>query len=82
MDRNPLVEQPRSVRAPVIPPRGDTILLDWLEASGRMIAKGGSYELEDLVDTDDPEISGLVDGDNDADDFDLLGDDEDLSLED
>jgi len=67
MDRNPLVEQPRSQPAPIIAPRGETTLLDWLQASGRMMARAGQEEPEDLLDPEDPEISGLIDSDNVAD---------------
>jgi len=57
-------------------------LLDWLQASGRMMARAGQEEPEDLLDTEDPEISGLIDSDNVADDLELLGNDEELDLED
>ncbi len=81
MLRNPLVEQPRSQSAQVIPLRGEASLLDWLETSGRMVARAGSEEPGYLVDAEDPEISGLIDGEDVADDFDVLGDDEELDLE-
>ena len=82
MLRNPLVELPRSQPAQIIPPRGETTLLDWLETSGRMVARAASEELGYLVDAEDPEISGLIDGESVDDDLELLGDDEDLGLED
>ena len=82
MLRNPLVELPRSQPAQVIPPRDEAMLLDWLETSGRMVARAASEEPGYLVDAEDPEISGLIDGESADDDFDLLGDDDDLSLED
>jgi len=81
LNRNPLVEQPRSQPAPISAPRGETTLLDWLQASGRMMARADQEETEDLLDTEDPEISGLIDSDNVAD-FELIGDDEELDLED
>ncbi len=82
MNRSPLVQQPRSQPAPIIAPRGETTLLDWLQASGRMMARTTQEETEDLLDTEDPEISGLIDSENVADDFEILGDDEELGLED
>ena len=82
MLRNPLVELPRSQPAQIIPPCGETKLLDWLETSSRMVARAGSEAPGYLVDAEDPEISGLIDADSVEDDFELLGDDEDLSLED
>ncbi len=82
MNRNPLVEQPRSQPAQIIPPRRESMLLDWLENSGRMMARAGHEEPEALLGTEDPEISGLIDADSVDDDFELLADDEDLDLED
>ena len=81
MNRNPLVEQPRSQPAQIIAPRGETTLLDWLESSGRMMARAADSEPEELLDSEDPEISGLIDSDHVNDDFDILGDDEDLGLD-
>ncbi len=46
-----------------------------------MVARAGSEEPGYLVDAEDPEISGLIDGDIVEDDFELLGDD-DLGSED
>ena len=82
MNRNPLVEQPRSQPAPIITPRGETTLLDWLQASGRMMARAADSEPEYLLVSEDPEISGLIDSDNVADDVELGGDDEELGLDD
>ena len=82
MNRNPLVEQPRSQPAPIITPRGETTLLDWLQASGRMMARAADSEAEALLVSEDPEISGLIDPEGVADDFDILGDDEDLGSDD
>ncbi len=82
MDRNTLVEKPRSQPAQVIPPRSESMLLNWLENSGRMMARAGYEEPEDLLGTEDPEISGLIDAESVDDDFELLADDEDFGLED
>ena len=82
MRRNPLVQLPRSQPAQIIPLRHEAMLLDWLETSGRMVARAGSEEPGYLVDAEDPEISGLIDGEDVADDFDVLGDDDELDLED
>ena len=77
MNRNPLVEQPRSQPAQIIPPRHESTLLNWLENSGRMIVHADQSEPKYLLDVEDPEISGLIDVDGvDDDDLELLGDDE------
>ncbi len=82
MLRNPLVELPRSQPAQIIPPRRETNLLDWLKSRDRMVARASSEEPGYLVDAEDPEISGLIDAESVDDDFELLGNDEDLNLED
>ena len=82
MIRNPLVEQPRSQPAQIIAPRGETTLLQWLESSGRMMARAADSEPEELLVSEDPEISGLIDSDHVNDDFEILGDDEELGLDD
>ncbi len=46
-----------------------------------MMARAADSEPEDLLDTEDPEISGLIDTEGVADDFEILGDDEDLGLD-
>jgi phosphopantothenoylcysteine synthetase/decarboxylase len=77
MTYNPsLREEPREQRASVIPARQDSSILDWLENSGRLLARDSS-EL-DYAD-DEEEISELMGND---DSFDLDDDDDDLELED
>ncbi len=47
-----------------------------------MMVRADHSEPEDLLDSEDPEISGLIDSDHVADDFEILGDDEELGLDD
>lgn len=78
MTYNPsLREEPRHQRARVIPQRQDTSILDWLEASGRLLARDSNDF--DYVD-DEEEINELMAGDDGAADFD--DDDDDLELDD
>ena len=65
-----------------VTPRGETTLLQWLESSGRMMARAADSAPEELLVSEDPEISGLIDSDHVNDDFDILGDDEELGLDD
>ncbi len=82
MNRNHLVEQPRSQPAQTIPPRREAMLLNWLENSDRMVTRDGQEEPEDLLDAEDPKISGSIDAESVDGDFELLANDEDLDLED
>lgn len=81
MSRSPLFEQPRSQPAPVFPSRDESSIISWLLSSGRLVARS-NQETEYSVDTEDPEIAGLIDNEGIVDDFDPLGDDEDIDLED
>ncbi len=73
-----LREEPRKQRATVIPLNQETSILDWLEASGRLLARdNGDF---DYLEENDEEISDLM-GSDDAS-FDLDEDDDDLDLED
>lgn len=76
MARSPLFEQPRFEPAAVIPTKQEYSLLDWLESTGRLVARG-NQETEYPQDEEDQEISGLIDTEEIADDFDL-GDEESL----
>lgn len=77
MSYNPsLREEARNQKAPVISQRQDTSLLDWLESSGRMLARENSDF--DYLD-DEEEISELMAGDGGYDDAD--DDDDELELE-
>lgn len=78
MTYNPsLREEPRDQRATVIPLKQETSILDWLESSGRLLARDSNdYDYLD----DEEEISELMGGDDSS--FDLDDDDDDLDLDD
>jgi hypothetical protein len=72
-----LREEPRNQRAAVIPVNRDSSILDWLENSGRLLARDPS-ETEFLLE-EEAEISELMGSD---DSFDLDDDDDATDLED
>ncbi len=74
---NPSVQQiPRKQHAAVIPERGDSSILRWLESTGRLIAREVVDNVRDEADSE--EISDLM-GSEDAsfDDDDSDSDDDD-----
>lgn len=71
-----LREEPRSQRAAVIPLKQESSILDWLENSGRLLARDNADF--DYLD-DEEEIADLM-GSDDAS-FDVDDDDDDLDLE-
>jgi Protein of unknown function (DUF3134) len=78
MTYNPsLRQESRSQRAAVIPNRQESSILDWLENSGRLLAR--EPQDADYAD-DEEEINALMATDDGA--FDLDDDDDDLELED
>jgi hypothetical protein len=78
MTYNPsLRQEPRSQRAAVIPMQQEASILDWLERSGRLLARDNAEF--DYLDEED-EINEIMA--NDADAFDIDDDDDDLDLED
>ena len=77
---NPSVRQiPRQQHAAVIPERGDSSILRWLESTGRLIPREGQDNIPDEADSE--EISDLMGGDDggfdDADDSDSDAEPED-----
>lgn len=75
--RNPaLHEQPRNQNAPVIPIQRDASILDWLEGTGRLLAR----EVSDFDYGEEEEINELMAGDDSS--FDLDDDDDSLDLDD
>lgn len=79
MTYNPsLREEPRNQRAAVIPLKQESSILDWLENSGRLLAREGS-DIDYLQDEGE-DISDLMGGDDNS--FDLDDDDDELELED
>jgi hypothetical protein len=71
-----LREESRNRRAAVIPAKQESSILDWLERTGRLLARDNA-EFDYLE--DEEEISELMGND---DSFDLDDDDDDLALED
>lgn len=79
MSYNPsLREEPRNQRATVLPQKRDSSILDWLESSGRLLARDNAdFDYSD----DEEEINALMAGDDNSFDLDD-DDDDDLELED
>ena len=79
MSYNPsLREEPRSQRAAVIPVKQESSILDWLESSGRLLARDNQEV--DYLDDDGEELNDLMAGEDNS--FDLDDDDDDLDLDD
>ena len=78
MLNSPLREAPRNQRAAVIPLKQETSLLDWLSASGRLIARDNHEQ--DFSDDSQEEISDFLGGD-DGIYGDDLDDDDDVTVE-
>lgn len=79
MTYNPsLREEPRNQRAAVIPLKQESSILDWLENSGRLLAREGSDF--DYLQDEGEDISDLMGGDDNS--FDLDDDDDELEVED
>jgi hypothetical protein len=78
MDNPALHEIPRNQTASVIPLQRDASILDWLESTGRLLAREvGDFDYRD----DEEEINALMSGDDGS--FELDDDDDDaLSLDD
>ncbi len=62
MLNSPLREAPRNQRAAVIPLKQETSLLDWLQASGRLIARENHEQ--DYGDDGEEEISEFLGGED------------------
>jgi hypothetical protein len=76
---NPSLRQsPRHEPAEVIPLKQETSLLDWLEASGRLLAR--DVQEPDYLLHEEPEISDLMGADDGPYDDDV--DDEPLGIDD
>ena len=72
-----LRQESRLQRAAVIPMQNESSILDWLEQSGRLLARDNADY--DYLDEED-EINEIMA--NDAEAFDVDDDDDDLDLED
>ncbi|BAY12955.1 DUF3134 domain-containing protein [Calothrix sp. NIES-2098] len=76
MLNSPLREEPRNQRAGVIPLKQETSVLDWLQTSGRIIAR--DFHEPDFLE-DEEEISEFLGGDDGIGDYDL-DDDDDIAI--
>jgi len=74
-----LREEPRDQRAAVIPVQQESSILDWLEESGRLLARE-VQEVEVGVTEDVDDINQFISEDDNS--FDLDDDDDDLDAED
>ena len=80
MTYNPsLREEPRDQRAAVIPIQQESSILDWLEKSGRLLARE-VQEVEVGTPEDVDDINQFISEDDNS--FDLDDDSDDLDLED
>lgn len=78
MTYNPsLREEPRSQRAAVIPLKQEVSILDWLENTGRLLAR--DVQEVSYLEADGEELNDLMAGEDNSFDID---DDDDLELED
>ncbi|BAY33992.1 hypothetical protein NIES37_53560 [Tolypothrix tenuis PCC 7101] len=75
MLNSPLREEPRNQRAAVIPLKQETSLIDWLQSSGRIIAR--DVHEPDFQDEEE-EISEFLGGEDGIADFD--DDDDDIGI--
>jgi hypothetical protein len=78
MLNSPLSEEPRNQRAPVIPLKQESSMLDWLQANGRLVAR--NVQEHDFSE-DEEEISEFLSGEDGIGDYDL-DDDSDVSVDD
>lgn len=76
MLNSPLREEPRNQRAGVIPLKQETSLLDWLQTSGRIIAR--DVHEPDFLEEEE-EISEFLGGEDGIGDYDL-DDDDDITI--
>ncbi len=72
MLNSPLREEPRNRRAPVIPLKQESSLLDWLQTNGRLIARDVH---EPNYSDEEEEISEFLSTDDGISDFDYDDDD-------
>ncbi|MFZ9736439.1 MAG: DUF3134 domain-containing protein [Prochlorotrichaceae cyanobacterium] len=78
MNNPALTEYSRNQNAPVLPSLGNASILDWLETTGRLLARDKDENQPDYLLSSDEEIEGLMvdessyeDSDDDDEEFDL-----------
>ncbi|MER3495240.1 MAG: hypothetical protein C4323_25635 [Mastigocladus sp. ERB_26_2] len=74
MLNSPLREEPRNQRAAVTPLKQESSLLDWLQNSGRLIAR--DTQEPDFSEDNEEEISEFLGGDDGIADYDFDDDDD------
>ncbi|MEO3704057.1 DUF3134 domain-containing protein [Trichormus azollae] len=77
MLNSPLREQPRNQRATVIPLKQESSILDWLQSSGRLIAREPH---ESAFSEQEEEISDFLGGEDAIGDLDY-DDDNDIAID-
>ncbi|MBW4664842.1 MAG: DUF3134 domain-containing protein [Chroococcus sp. CMT-3BRIN-NPC107] len=75
MPNSPLQEQPRNRVASVIPSKNELSILDWLKASGRLVARDRT-EAEIALGEPLSDIADIIDPDDPNDDYDFEDNDE------
>ncbi|HLP89931.1 MAG TPA: DUF3134 domain-containing protein [Nostocaceae cyanobacterium] len=78
MLNSPLREMPRNQRAAVIPVKQESSILDWLQSSGRMIAR--DVHEPDFGDEEEEAISDFLGGEEGISDIDY-DDDDDIAID-
>ncbi|NJM56207.1 MAG: DUF3134 family protein [Synechococcales cyanobacterium RU_4_20] len=79
MENNPSLRiEPRYQQAPVLPSAGEPSILEWLEKSGRLLAREDLGEPDKRLVDEEEEISALMGVDDGKYDDDFDDDDEDL----
>lgn len=76
MHNSPLREQPREQRAGVIPLKDESSILDWLQATGRLISR--DQQEPEFLDVDEEGVTDFLDSDDVGDIYD---DDDDVEME-
>ncbi|KZL50726.1 hypothetical protein A2T98_06125 [Nodularia spumigena CENA596] len=77
MLNSPLSEEPRNQRAPVIPLKQESSMMDWLQTQGRLVARNIQ---ETEFSQQEAEISEFLSSEEGIEDYDM-DDDSDVSLE-
>lgn len=75
MSNSPLQEQPRNRVASVIPSKNELSILDWLKASGRLVARDRT-EAEIALGEPLSDIADIIDPDDPNDDYEFEDNDE------
>jgi hypothetical protein len=78
MLNSPLREQPRNQRASVIPVKQESSILNWLQSSGRLIAR--DVHEPDFSEDEEEVISDFLGGDDGIGDLDY-DDDDDIAID-